>query len=268
MSETTFEEFGLIIIESLRDNDKKTGQILHNEVIKYKKFEEPNLTSSLHVISTKKELFDLLSSLIDKARTGSYFPFIHFEVHGFSGGIELTSKELVHWQELIPYLRTLNIYLENYLVVMMAACEGNNINIQIDPFDRAPFRAVIGTFRVVTWADLLKGFEAFYSSYFFELDPFTAVEQMNAAVDDKCTFGVMPSEIFFDKVLDPDRDPEFFAKMILETAIFKKLVDPAFKEIPLYEARAYFDLKIREDMERTKKNRDYFTMKDLRKKPK
>jgi len=68
MQSKDVKKISIVIIESLRPEDKKTGSILYNETIKYKQYKEENLTSELHQVHTKKELIELLLELIRQAK--------------------------------------------------------------------------------------------------------------------------------------------------------------------------------------------------------
>ena len=58
------QQYALIIIESLRENDKKTGSILESEFLKLKKFQRSDLLTKVFSIQSKNELISLLESII------------------------------------------------------------------------------------------------------------------------------------------------------------------------------------------------------------
>jgi hypothetical protein len=123
------KEFGLIIIESLRNNDEKTGQKLYDAIIKYKTFEEPNLKRALYVVETKKQFLETLELIYIKVCDDLLFPILHIEAHGYQDGLQLTSGEIVTWDEYMPGLRKINVAIENALIVMLAACKGGTLVI-------------------------------------------------------------------------------------------------------------------------------------------
>jgi len=116
------KEFGLVIIESLKESDLKTGTLLHNGLLKYKKLQEPNLSSFLFTVKNKEELFQTLHGIIAKVKTNTLFPILHLEMHGSVDGVRLTSNEFVIWDELLPIFREINILLLNSLTVMTSMC--------------------------------------------------------------------------------------------------------------------------------------------------
>ncbi|HKC67608.1 MAG TPA: hypothetical protein VKG26_05220 [Bacteroidia bacterium] len=258
------KEFGLEIIESLTEDDEKTGQKLYDAVVKYKTFEEPNLQASLYCIKTKEEFLEILKKIHQRVISDCFFPILHIEMHGFKNGLQLSSGENVLWDEIMPILRKINVYVQNSLVIMLAACEGANILFRPNTSDRAPFRAIISTLKKVSQDDILKAFEAFYNTYFFSLDPWLAVDEMNIAIQKPHTFGVLKSEDFFDDVLNPNRDRVFFNNLIEQQAVYEKLTIPEYANTPLHILKLWIGDRTLKIFEKERKNRDYFTMKDLR----
>ncbi len=105
MTSEEIKQFGLIIIESLPDHERKTGYDLHSTIIKYKTFEFPDLSAEFYDVSDRTNLFWLLKELVRKAVDENHFFIIHIECHGFDDGIELKNGEEVTWGEMIPYFR-------------------------------------------------------------------------------------------------------------------------------------------------------------------
>lgn len=266
MQSDEVKEFGLVIIESLKENDKQTGTILHDETIKYKKFIESNLSSYLYRIKTREELFQTLNEIIEKIKNDKLFPILHLEMHGFENGIQLASNEIVRWDELMEFFREINILLSNELVIMMSMCMGVSIISYIDPSKRAPFRAIIGTTREIDEIELLIGCVTFYDNYFFSFDPIKSLELMNTEIDtEKPTFHLLSSERCFEGMVDPDRDPVHFSKMIDNFSIIEKETNKEMKDKPMEEIHKYVNIKLRKMLTELKENKNYFLMTDLKK---
>lgn len=254
MNYEKIEEFGLVIIESLRENDKKTGTLLHNELLKYKKFQEPNFSSFLYVVKNKEELFQTLDGIIDKIKINTLFPILHLEMHGFEDGIQLSSNEIVVWDELLTKFREINILLLNSLTIMMSMCKGITLAFDIDTSNRAPVGLIIGTIRNISEIELLKGYEVFYNNYFFSFDPVKSMELMNNEIDiNRPSFYYLKAEYWFDMVIDYDKTSRY---SIIEKERYNELKDKSKEEIRIYiekEIRTIFG----DD------NKDYFLMSDL-----
>jgi hypothetical protein len=265
MTKFAAKTFGIIIIESLRKNDKKTGEILYNEVIKYKIFEEPVLTAFLYKVSTKQEFYRILIDTALKVEKESFFPILHLEMHGDTLGLQFESGEYSAWEEIMPYFRTINVLIKNYLIIMLASCESNMIYGHLDPTKRAPFRIVIGALKKVGEKDILKCFETFYNNYFFKMDPFESVHLMNQEISKEYnTFVTMTSEKFFDKMLDPNHDPEHFEKLIENQSYYNKTTDKYFINLPFDVVKKITKERIVNGFAELRTYRDYFTMKDLK----
>ncbi len=266
MENEDIKEFGLVIIESLRDNDKPTGTILFEETITYKKIAEKNLSSYLHKVKTKQELFKLLDDIALKVEKEKFFPILHIETHGYDDGIQLNSNETVLWSELIPIFRKINISLANSLLILMSMCKGASVISFIDPLKRSPFKAIIGTAKKIKERDLLIAYQSFYENYFFSFDPVLAVENMNKELNaNQNTFHLLIDEKCFDALVNPDRDAKFFSSLVNKHAINEKETNLLFKNIPLNEVKKIMDKRIRGKLNAAKENKGYFLMNDLRK---
>lgn len=266
MKSDEVKEFGLVIIESLRENDKKTGTSLHEETIKYKKFIESNLSSYLYVVKNKHEFFNILNEIKNKIATDKFFPILHLEMHGFEDGVQLSSGEIVKWNELMPIFCEVNELLSNLLLIMLGLCKGASIISYIDPSKRAPFRAIIGATRDLDEIELLIGCETFYDNYFFSFDLVKSLELMNHEIDEqKPTFHLLTSEKCFYDIVDLDRDPEHFSKMVENFTSIEQQTNENFKDKPLEQIRDYVDKKLRNLITKLEKNKDYFLMNDLKK---
>ena len=256
--------FGIIIIESLKENDKKTGSILYDETIKYKKFSEIHFTSYLYKISTRNELFKILEHIIEKVKNDKFFPLLHLEMHGYEKGIELASNEIVKWVELMDYFRQINVLLSNRLIIMLSMCKGIFIGSSIDPSKRAPFNYIIGANSEIYEDELLIGYQTFYENYLFTFDPIKSLEKMNIESNGKRKFFMLDSESCFDDIVNPDRDPIRFLKLVNEFSIKEKNTNKDMKDKSIEEVKKYIEIKLRNIFIEHKDNRDFFLMNDIR----
>lgn len=139
---------------------------LFTTTLKYINYSKKIYGNEFYDVNNKKELFLYLQEIISTAKNESKFYFLHFEVHGNKNGISLKNDEFVHWNELIPLFRELNILYKNTLSVYLAVCEGLSLLKAINKFDRSPFAFVIGGYSKVYDRDILNGFEEFYREFF------------------------------------------------------------------------------------------------------
>ncbi|MBK6446473.1 MAG: hypothetical protein IPO39_05855 [Bacteroidetes bacterium] len=256
--------FGLLIIESLREEDQKTGEILYQEVIKYKKFQEPNLSAFFYRINSKSEFFKLLSDTIEKIQNDKFFPVLHIEAHGSTDGIQLTSNEIITWDEIVPYFQKINLLLSNLLVINLGVCYGISLISKIDPEDRAPFRALVGATKEIRETEILVAFEAFYDKLFFSFDFESCLKLMNQSIDSKIDiFFLITGEYCFDQMVNPDRDPTNFQKIVSKHTLEQKLNNKKYASTSIEEVKFIVENEIRGFLLEAKEKKDYYLMKDI-----
>jgi len=115
----------LYIIQSLRPDDMRTGELLFD---------------NLHDNGEAHEMFDIEIQILKIRRFDKYFeilryeiaaeeimPLIQLEMHGDETGIQLSSHEIMYWTELIEYFKDFNIISRNNLIVSLALCNGGYI---------------------------------------------------------------------------------------------------------------------------------------------
>jgi ribosomal small subunit protein bTHX len=257
--------FELIIIESLNESEKHTGKILFDETIKYKQFQETNLSSSLIIANSKNEFISCLRKIKKRIKKDKLFPLLHIETHGSEKGLHLSNGEILRWEEFFNETREINIDLKNSLMLNLSMCHGISLIAKIDPMKRAPFRAIVSTSSEITWNKLLEGFEIFYSNYFFSFAGADSVNEVNKVLyKDGERFNYLKVEDFFDGFTNINRDPVFTKRLINDFAVKEKATNPRFKDLDFKEVFNYSKGKIISIMEEAKKSRDYFLMKDIK----
>jgi hypothetical protein len=266
MDSSEISEFGLVIIESLGEEDKKTGKLLYDNVIKYKKFQEENLLAFFYQVPNRKKFIETIDKIIEKVQEDKFFPILHIEAHGSENGIVLASNELITWEELFEKTREINILLKNHLTIHLGLCKGISIISKTNPSERAPFKAVIGTPQDIGENDLLMAYEEFYDHYFFSFSPQVSVDKMNEVINEsEASFYVLISDEVYDKILDPDRDPDNLNRIVSEIALSEKATNQKYKNTDLSVIKKEVEEIVRTIIKEEKENRDYFTMKDLQK---
>lgn len=265
MEANEVKKFGVVIFESLPDNEKKNGRILHDEVLKYKKFQEQNLTVEFFDVQNKSELFKFLTALIDEAINSDHFYLLHFEMHGFYGGIEMKNNEKVYWNELFPLFQKLNTFYRNYLTIYLAVCEGASLLKYIEPDQRSPFRTIIGSIKKIKSHDLLIGFEKFYDHFFFTFDIPESLNKYNQTIENKASeLKMITCEYCFDMLCDFKRktaDKSKSMSLIIESLNIRI---PMFKYLALKEQERFIEKEYEYIESKCKSNRDYFLMNDIR----
>lgn len=256
-------QFGLVIIQSLKRDEKQTGQILHDELIKYKKFQEPNLSSFFYDIKSKKEFIQVLKSILYKVKNKGLHPIVHIEMHGNEDGIQTNNMEIISWQTIIPLLREINILMRNYLVVSLGVCHGVNIISQINPLQRAPFRSIIGVINSINQIELMSSFEELYDNYFFSFKINETIKSINQKLKG-VKFHHIFSEYCFDQICNSSLNEEALNSLINTLAVTQKEVNKKYQKVELSIIKEEVRQTIFSILEDTKGKKNYFVMNDLR----
>jgi hypothetical protein len=156
------------IVESLRESDRKTGNLLFEDINIMEVFHQKGVATEYVAIATKKELFAHIDHLIHDAKYCRIFPILQIDVHGTMdrSGIILNSGDRVIWRNLCDKLRDLNELSRGNLIVVMAACYGAHIQTGIDLFNRSPFWGVMSPVNSVTPDAIQKSLSEFYLNLF------------------------------------------------------------------------------------------------------
>ena len=156
------------IVESLSENDRKTGQLLFEDINMLELFNAKGIATEYAPIATKDELYEHIDNLILEAKYNHVFPVLQLDVHGASdrSGIILKSGDIIIWRNLCDKLRALNEVSKGNLIVVMAACYGTHIQSGIDHFNRSPFWGVMSPLNEVTPDDIQESLCEFYRLIF------------------------------------------------------------------------------------------------------
>ena len=183
------------IIETLKPNDRPTGQILFDELRPIALTSRPQVACYLSRVQTREEFLELLRSIARDAQLNDHSPILQIEAHGSPDGVWVASGEFLRWIEFKPELTAINKASRLNLVVMLAACEGANLVQLLQPVDRAPFLAMIGPKRIIKAGELERATLEFYQTLFCSGDAAVAWRAMNKAITTKeTTFAIFTAE--------------------------------------------------------------------------
>lgn len=223
---TEITKFTIVIIQSLKEDDLKTGELLYNKLSASLPIKYSDTSVQFYDVKDKKELAEVFYKVYNGIEDGELIT-LQIEAHGCEDGVDLASDELVTWKEFFGIIRPFNVKMLNLLLVCMSMCFGGALLTQFEPEKRAPYRAFIATGDKIKAGVLLDGFTAFYDNYHHFLNSFVAFEAMKKATIDANTgrspFWMMTSEDVFQRTLDPDRDPANFKHIVSERYVKQKL---------------------------------------------
>lgn len=211
-------KFSIAIIESLPSGETKTGENLYSSTIKYKSFQNPEIHSELIQIESKDELLINLGRLSEKAISENIYYFLHFEMHGFMGGVQTANNDRVSWSELFPIFRSFNIHYKNRLMICLAVCDGGSIIASTKPELRSPFNLLVACANKMHERDIIEGFEAFYEEFCTSYKIDESIHAYNAGIEHNDNkLSSITSEYLFDMVTDVNRFPDNKLKMVQRT---------------------------------------------------
>ena len=265
MKSEDVQRFGIVIFESLPDEDKKTGHELYTSTLTYKTYEE-NLLHLEYINSNNKE--DFLKELLriaNEAIDNNYFYFLHFEIHGFNGGLILKNGEEVYWHELLPIFQMINIHYLNTLGIYLAVCEGASLIADINPMERSPFGFIVASAQKIKEADISIGFEKFYDRFLFSFDLPESIEEYNSIIKNKSSsLSLITSQFCVDTLCDIERETADKPRLLktLEEGFNK--MDPNFKNLPENIIYEILEKELYKIFEECKLNKDFYLMNDLK----
>jgi len=247
--------YDIIVIQSLKIDDRKTGEELYNDIIKYKSLVNDEIYTHFYNVSSRYEFKEILN-WIQENTPSNHVLTLHFETHGCIDGIALSSNELITWNELFTYIRPINIKTSNTLIVVMSMCKGAAISSHIEPELRCPFKAFVGFEHDMLENTLYEAFVTFYETYYNMLDVFAAIEQANRVLPEGSMAWCMRAIDIFDKVLNPDTNPDSFEEAINNTYL-------EYIRKKGYISKEQFKDRVRQDFINTaNKYRKYYNFED------
>lgn len=256
------KKFGVVIFESLYEEDAKTGTELKDGLLKYKTFQIEEMEIELYTISTKSELIEILQNIIERIKNEFFFPILHFEIHGYEDGICTNSGECISWREIIPFFREINILLKNLLLVVLGVCKGVSIIKYIGTDTRAPFKAIIGSAGEIKSWEIQQGFHAFYDTFFFSMDVFKSIKALREVVNSD-SIGISVIEDLYDKITNPHRDPKLFNRIVHDRMQEMMQKNPQLRNKNFSELEKQAIKEIEAIFEIAKNKKGYFLMEDL-----
>lgn len=214
---TVIKRWGVVVIQSLKSEDRKTGENLFKEILQYKEYYQKESFSSFYDVHSKQD-FCFAIKTVEKTLVEGDIITLHLESHGCEAGIGLSNDEIVDWKTFYDLIRPINVKTGHLLFVVMAMCKSIDMISSINPYARAPYRAFICTTRNVYPQEIYNGFVAFYEKYFNLLDIEKAIKALqNEVIDENgySPFQIMTAEYIFDKTFETNRDLSEVAEMQL-----------------------------------------------------
>jgi len=206
----------IYVIESLFDQDEKTGEILFNDTIKRNSERTGLFHTKFLSVTDKTTLIEYLK-LINSNSKNQYHPFIHFEIHGSNGkdGLVLNSGELVTWNELADETRQINLTTKNNLVISLATCYGAYFCKEMNILKAAPFCGCVCATSAIPTIEIIPRFTIFFETLFETLDFDLAITQLNEANNFDYRFKFMTCDKLFEDLFNQMEKEELNVNSII-----------------------------------------------------
>lgn len=221
-------QIGIVVIQSLSKNEVQTGMLLCDEILKYKHYQKFNTNYFLWQFAptSKQEFVFALQNILERLESGMIFT-LHIETHGTDEGIVCANDEILSWHEFHTLIRPINIKMFHLLVVVLAMCYGGAVISTIEPEKRAPYRACISSYRMVSVDEVTRGFSAFYSEYTSPLDIIRGINGLQSELSSENNkfgpFRIFTSRDIFIQTFDLDRNLGSKEHLINTAYIAKRL---------------------------------------------
>jgi len=190
----------VVIIESLEDDEVKTGQHLADYLNGLQTVQEKGIGIRLQKCNHASECVEQLRMLTAEAAQHGSRPILHFECHGsMQSGLEFANGSDLGWTQLGDELRGLNAATGVNLLVSISACYGAHLLTDMASLKPAPCLMMIGPMQEVTPSDLMAGFRLFYRILF---NSGSAGHAIKAVVDQAPgVWDVTHAEYWFDLII-------------------------------------------------------------------
>lgn len=150
----------IFILESLKQDDPKTGKLIHNYL------DSKGAQNEYHIFKSKSELLDICEIVKIGSAAEKYKPFIHFYCHGNEDGIGAIksdeSVELITWGEISQAFRDIYLACKQKSVICMSSCHGFNVIKLVSRCEPCPYENVCGSFEKISFSDSYNAYTKFY----------------------------------------------------------------------------------------------------------
>lgn len=162
----------LYIIESLREEDEKTGK-------KIAGIFSTQIETKCYDCSSSSDIENTFLEIIENVNSGDEV-MLSIEVHGDREGIQLSDMCLMSWNEVASFLKDINIKTEMGLYVLASSCFGQYLDTAITIKDRAPFYKSYGPDKAIEGDCIVRYNSAIIRDFIDGKDLFQTIDQENS----------------------------------------------------------------------------------------
>lgn len=157
----------VVIIESLRDDERKTGQLLRNDLELIALSLGDRFAVRYAIAQSAGELGSLLIELREfVVASGGIGLCLHIECHGDKEGIQLADRSRMSWDRLRPLLADIHRASRMNLIFWLASCYGGYFVLACRYHETVPFTVLVGPGNKIDPSTLLAFTCTFYTELF------------------------------------------------------------------------------------------------------
>ncbi len=151
----------IFIIQSLRFNDIKSGELLKNNI-------ENIIPTVFKKIENRNDLFHYLENIKSDCPQPKSVNVIHFDCHGNEDGIAIFDNNdvcmFVEWSELRLIFREIYKAFDIKPIISFSCCKGINVMKLLAEFEPCPYNLVTGSLEDIPFMDSIHGYSLFYKN--------------------------------------------------------------------------------------------------------
>ncbi len=211
----------IIVIQSLSDTDKKTGEELYNDIIKRKiDYIQPviiKMTHKFYNILSKNNFIELLNEIIIISELMTGGVLIHLEMHGASdkSSLVFADNTNIEWEEIVDLFREINIITKNNLYITMATCYGRYLFEGVKLQKKSPYSGYISASKSVYESEILEDFSILFESLIISGNLVLSYLELEK---NGSNFYYKDSKSTFEENFEAFKNNPIFKKQILDAA--------------------------------------------------
>ena len=193
----------LFIIESLTNNDRKTGEELEARMNTWAAKNNVPVQAVLFKVNTMDEWEAVWNGIYTSIKDCANIPIIHLVLHGNEThiGIKQGKEGLIPLPELFEKIRKANELSRNNIFLSMAVCKGLNVIRTLSISHHMPFCGILASEKELYNGEALENYTIFYQELFKTLSLDSAEKALRTNGKNQEMYKLSkPEEIFMNAI--------------------------------------------------------------------
>lgn len=220
----------IYVIESLKDDEPKTGYDIWHDLLQYMPYKHPELKVHYKPINSLSEWDDLMKEILVDVKVNSNIPILHLEIHGEENGkgLVFNNGQLASREHVGDQLRAINIATVCNLMLTLGVCKGLYLLFNMHLDKPMPFIGAVGSFDDLHSGDIILRYTDFYETLFETFDVGKAyISLTNSNTGFPCTYRFIPADELYYKnyqgYIDKDCTPEALKQRAIDSMPLSRL---------------------------------------------